>query len=328
MSVVVAKHLPAILFAAIATLVLLPTGGTHAAPIFAVELDFGDIDVRSDEPISRSSEFNSPIVQGNFLTRSAFASAERGLLRASAHGNIFYPDMRAVGSGTVRANTDAIAAFRLDDVIITGPADSVQAALNLHLSGGVGANAFARNLDGTGNEAVAGASVTVNIVVNGFRFGGTQGRGATWDVATGLGQNSLFEDGIFVNFDGDEEIKSAILTLPVDQPFSLTMAINVSEESEVRSSGSGLDPVERKAEGNASFASTLSFPLIGPVFDLPEGFTVNSVAGLIEDNRWLGAPAVDITEPPAFALGASALLGIALLRRRLSGAFATVSPPS
>lgn len=161
-----------------------PVGTANAAALFAVELDFGDIDESSNAPLSRSSEFFSPIVAGNSYFRAAFAAADRGSLRAWAHGNIFFPDMRAVGTGSILNGTDAIAAFRIDDVIITGPMGSGATQLNLHLSGGVGANAFAQNLDGAGNEALANASVTIFANVNGVRFPGTQARSSTWDVAT------------------------------------------------------------------------------------------------------------------------------------------------
>jgi len=45
------------------------------------------------------------------------------------------------------------------------------------------------------------------------------------------------------------------------------------------------------------FDSTLSFPLLGPVFNLPAGYTVQSASGLIVDNRWLSPDAVPVPEP-------------------------------
>lgn len=266
-------------------LLLGPIVTADAEPLFAVELDFGDIDENSTEPLSRSLEFHSPIVAGNFYSRTAFAAAEHGSLRASAHGNIFFPDMREVGSGTILNGTDAIAAFRLDDVIITGPGDSVETELNLHFSGGVSANAFARNLDGVGAEAIADASVSVNAVVNGVSFGGTQSRSSTWNVATG-GGGSFFEDGILSGWGGGDLVLHG-LSLPVGTPFVLVLSLHVSEGSTVRSSGFGGLPVERKAEALSSFASTLSFSLVGPVFNLPDGYTANSISGGIVNNRFV-----------------------------------------
>lgn len=102
----------------------------------------------------------------------------------------------------------------------------------------------------------------------------------------------------------------------MDTPFSLTLVLSVSEDSQVRSSGFGDLPVERKAEGSASFASTLSFPLSGPVFDLPDGYTGNSESGGIVDNRWIFALARPVSEPATIALLGLGLAGLGFMRRR------------
>jgi hypothetical protein len=289
-----------------------PAAAVHATPLYGVSLESGSVSSGTlSTPVSMASEFFSPIdTVGNFYFKTAFAAADRGWLGASAHGNIFFPDMRAVGSGTILAGTDASAGFILDDLIITGPAgsDFVMSALNLHLDGGVGANAFARNLDGAGtSEAFANATVTVNGTLNGTSFSGTQSRGSVYDVGTG-GDSSFFEDSILTGWSGGD-ISSPDVLLPVGSAFTLYLSLAASELTSVTSVGFGDLPVERKAEADASFASTLSFPLFGSVFDLPDGYTVNSLGGLIVNNRWVGAPqgaGVTVSEPPTLAvLGAS-----------------------
>lgn len=68
-----------------------------------------------------------------------------------------------------------------------------------------------------------------------------------------------------------------------------------------------------------SAIDTFGFPTDGPVFDLPDGFTANSLSGLIVDNRWVipsSGPVNSVAEPPTSALFGAALLGIPMLRRR------------
>lgn len=305
----------------------LPTAA-YAAPLFAVELDFGGIDERSSEPLARSSEFFSPIVNGNFFFETMFGAAERGSLRASAHGNIFFPDMREVGTASVRTRGDAIVFFRLDDVIITGPGDSIETVLNLHFSGGASANAFARNRDGARSEASASARVGVRAIVNGVSFEGSQQTFSSADAGTLIGTSGSEATGILDGFVGDGDLVSPLLVLPVGRDFTVFLELDVQAFTEVvfcvdvlvgTCPGLGGLPVDRRAEAHSSFASTLSFPLSGPVFDLPDGFTVNSVSGLIVDNQWVGAQAVP--EPSGAALlglGLLSLLGLLHRRRSLA----------
>jgi len=72
-------------------------------------------------------------------------------------------------------------------------------------------------------------------------------------------------------------LTTALFDAPVGQPFAVVLTLRGS----VVSSGNALN-------GNPTvsndFGSTFSFTEGGPVFDLPEGFTVNSIDGNIFDN--------------------------------------------
>jgi hypothetical protein len=61
------------------------------------------------------------------------------------------------------------------------------------------------------------------------------------------------------------------------------------------------DPIRIDTNGLADFTHTVTFPSVGPVFNLPPGYTANAPSVGIVNNRWtLGGPGPD-TAPPAIA---------------------------
>ena len=84
------------------------------------------------------------------------------------------------------------------------------------------------------------------------------------------------------------------LQLPVNQPFLLRLGIAVETVAQGKGEATG------GAFATADFSHTLSFPTVGPVFDLPSGYTVNSVDGLIVNNQFVGG-ASSVNPPVANA---------------------------
>jgi hypothetical protein len=85
------------------------------------------------------------------------------------------------------------------------------------------------------------------------------------------------------------------LQLPVNQPFHLGLGV----DTETVATGRGAFATGG-AVATADFSHTLSFPTVGPVFDLPSGYTVNSVDGLIVNNQFVGG-ASSVNPPVANA---------------------------
>ena len=301
--------------------VALAVGADQAAgaPVFAIELEFGDVQLSSSTPVSDSLGFHSGFEGTNFYSRNAFASAEPGRLRASSTAAIQLTPAVTLGLGSVVNGTDASAAFRLDDVIISGPGTgSIPTSLNMNLSGGLNATTFAQLAFGSGAEAGASASVSVFALVNGNFFSGTQSISSLWQVETQSGGGSTFEDGLLTGFSGPGTVVTPLMMLPVGSSFVLQLSLSTVADTDSRSAIVGS---RRQADASSLYDSTLSFPLTGPVFNLPDGFTANSLSGLIVDNRWVGlAGPQPVPEPSSLLLAIAGLLcfarRISFLRRR------------
>ena len=62
------------------------------------------------------------------------------------------------------------------------------------------------------------------------------------------------------------------------------------------------------------FGGTLTFAQGTPVFDLPPGYTADSIDGNIVDNQFVGPPTVPMLGGPALATLASLLLALGTRR--------------
>jgi len=280
-----------------------------AGPLYSVELAFGDVDLTSPTPLSESIGFHSGFEGTNFYSNHAFASAGPGQLGASSEAIIQLTPAVTLGLGPLLNGTDAFAAFLLDDVIIGGPGTEVPGSLNMQLDGGLNATTFAQLGGGVGNEATAAASVTVGANINGNFFNGTQAKGSVWQVDTQAGDGSTFEDGLLTGFTGSGGIITPTVLLPVGTPFTVVLSLSMYTLTDTFHTIPGS---RRQAEASSLFENTLSFPLSGPVFNLPAGYTVQSTAGLIVDNGWQGlAGPVHVPEPSAMLLFGSGLAGLA-----------------
>lgn len=293
-------------------IVALAAGASRAsgAAIYRLELEFGDVQLTSASAVSDSVGFHSGFEGTNFYSRNAFASAEPGRLRASSTAAIQLTPAVSLGLGSILNSTDASAIFRLDDVVISGPGTgSILTSLNMNLSGGLLTSAFAQLAAGNGAEAGANASVSVHAFVAGNFFSGTKAISSLWQVETQSGGGSTFEDGLLAGFTGPGTLVTPEMMLPVGSSFVVQLGLETSAATNSRSTILGS---RRQADASSLYDSTFSFPLSGPVFNLPEGFTANSLSGLIVNNLWQGlAGPQPIPAPSSFLLAIAGLLWLA-----------------
>lgn len=202
----------------------------------------------------------------------------------------------ASSQSSVAGYIEADSSEAFNDFVISGPGSGfVDASLNVYLSGSIG-------IDVVGDTPNVGAGVVVSGLLNGTAFSGL----VNPCVGSCGGQPPFYTSGILSSVTEDSladttidgVFNTGIVALPVNQPFSVSLELQAGDNA--------------GTAGTSAFSlffDTLSFSTTGPVFDLPPGYTVNSVDAGIVNNQFSTAP-----EPGALILFATGLVGILVKR--------------
>jgi hypothetical protein len=228
-------------------------------------------------------------------------------------GTLFFADGTR---GAANGGGSGYAAVLYDDFRVSASGASfIPGSLNLFLSGSASANIN----DATANRGLtangfASAGVIVGMTVNGIYVEG----GATQLISPAGSSYSTY--GPLADLTFPALFKTPVLSLPVGTPFSLLLELTVVTGATGVISGTPEDEFANAhffLDALADFSSTLTFPTSGPVFNLPEGATVDSLSALIVNNQFVGAgPAgAGVAEPSTLFLLA---LGVVALARRAS----------
>lgn len=267
-----------------------------------------------DYPVTRFSPAGT-------ASADSFARASAGPagLRLSATHIL---SVEGAKSGQGGQSTQTYAAWNFDDFVVTGPGSMpVPAALHLFVSGSMSGGGFTDD-QGSLTSSVSGkGDFFIEIEINGADAGHPQAFYNFFNGTIQEGADGLLEGHVHGGAISDI-ITSDQLMLPVGV-YSVQVEVFANASGVVRIMGTPadeFDSVSAGAYGLSEFQSTVSFPTSGPVFDLPPGYTVNSVSAGIVNNRLVPEPSALVPEPSALWLLAAGAGGLCAARRRFSGA--------
>lgn len=302
-------------------------GPTQAGPVFTANTGgsvhgFVGASESGPQPVGVSG---SGINSGGVAMGSA--SASPGSL--SAFATILQPS-----GAQPQVALSSTATFRIDDLVFSlasgatfTPGASFTTSLNYGLSGGIDLV----GMDTTGGVTIAMAISAFNVDVSqGGSFSATHSLGDFQPVTAGAWV--INRSGLLSSFATDLEAVGGNTAAPTlvaydellftSPSFTLTANGNgvIASPSVFMRLTAGVGGPRFRgnfASATSDFGNTLNFATGGPVFNLPEGITVNSTDGLIVDNRWAVIP-----EPASWMMlgtGAAAwMAGLAMRRKRRS----------
>jgi hypothetical protein len=178
------------------------------------------------------------------------------------------------------------------DVVLSGPSgQSTLASLNLIFNGDVGILT---------NRGIATVAVDIDTTLTGP--GGAVADHGAIGVRTAFGATA---SGLLLGWPGPGPLfVVSTSSLMVDAGDLLTLSLRLVGQSTCNTL-----PLQTVASCSAAFGvDAFSFPTIGPVFNLPPGWTANSLDGSIVNNTF-------IPEPSTALLLSAGLVGLAVRRR-------------
>lgn len=297
------KH-PALPLSAILAAVLAAVLGppAQAVPIYTARYVLDGVSSGPQtSAVSALAENSKTVVVGAQHIASSYGEV---MASASALG------LRAMSSSTVylsggHMGSNASASFLFDDLVITNEADPgnnapISVGFRFHLSGDL-------SLGAVGEPPALPNNSNVQVTVS-FGLGNSASLGATAGRICMRTDDSVpcFNTGVFAGLQDAENINTEFIT-PTRQ-VHVGVPQYVGLVLQVQSGAANLNVTPQTAA--ADFRNTLRFATGMPVFDLPDGYTANSVSAGIVNNIYQPVP-----EPHTYAMlvGGLALL---LLRRR------------
>jgi hypothetical protein len=215
------------------------------------------------------------------------------------------------------ANASASASAFMDDLIVTAVSGStlttVDGSINLHLSGLMATGTGGIYGDGPdeGAKAVSRGEVLWSLTAQ-SSVGAFVNSGQCF-------QENILGEGAFSTCDssvGPSGYLTIPMLFPVGEAFSLYLSLSVRGSAEATSSR--LNSAD--AFWNVSYGNTFGFSEDRLAFELPAGFTANSLQAGIVDNRWDDPSTSNPTPVPEPATGILMASGMALawIRRKRS----------
>lgn len=229
------------------------------------------------------------------LQASAASQADVGGLSASAFAHI-----RAVAplqeNDTRNGSAVAVGTYEMTVDGPGGPGFIVQTSINMLLTGTLIVVSAPTNIQQNNASAGVGLSFRINgsLIGDGTRGLLSQNGGAPTVTALGVLAEWPAPSGV---------VTTPSFSVVAGTPFTLKIELNAVAQGVGAQGETGFT-----AEGNSDFGHTLRFVPTGPVFNLPDGYTVNAPDAGIVDNR---APCTSNCTQPESACDAGKLKCIA-----------------
>ncbi len=246
-----------------------------------------DGDFQSDSmPVAviANNNYENPKARG-------FASASAGPGSVAVVSNSKASGYSPAGEDTTSVGYNN-AYFTATDLIFTGPNPTVDTKLELFWSGVMDHSVESLNANSYTNS-------NTSLDIDGYirrpastTFLSFSGYISVSKEQYGLAPQStgIYDGGILAGaYPPSGPLVTAEFNVPTGEPLTFKLSIATFSGTILMWT---LAPgaVEGSATSKADFGGTLHLPASGPVFDLPEGYTVNSVEANIVDNEWTGTP--------------------------------------
>ena len=301
----------------LATLLVIPTSA-YALPYFRAVADpfgncnfntlicplgLGGQDVTNSTGASATGS-NSGVASGITYTIQAAAAANSGGLGASARVTLNEP------AGSLVSTSDESAGLArqvFDDFIITGPVGSVQTSANVHLSG-----TFGTNVTGGGtSDVLLKLRMGVPTIESEGSFEQNMADTTKQVTTTGIlaGSGTL-----------PVNLTTPTFTLLEGVPFGFDLTMYTHSFAAI--GPTSLTGQSALVDSLMDLSDPLSFPIGGPVFNLPPGYTLNSVEANIVDNQFGAA----VPEPGTLMLVGSGMVALLCRKRRSQGTVRRINP--
>lgn len=249
-------------------------------------------------PLSGGAFYNGEIDHPSTLGSSNSSASIFGL-GASAYARAI-TDFNFLGPERYTFRSQSAAEGTWSDFIVSGPGgpSTIPISLNLFIEGStstvIGSSSSVSDLV----ESIAQLTVFGNGQVSGGSYLRTRDKSAGAIVSA---------TGLLADFDGSTLVTTPVFNVPVNTPFSVKLQLSATAQVSAKFNEIFF------MEAVTSFGNTLTFAPSGPAFNLPAGYTINSVDAGIVNNTYV------VPEPSSMclsALGVGVIFVFAFARRR------------